>query len=94
VLTPDEIRLVERSRAAQGLPPKVDDPGVLTKVVTLLRASRRDGDDAHDAHDADDALDRSQSGAPEGIEIVPDTDQGSTVRVGDPASCLPTGGGS
>jgi hypothetical protein len=31
--------LVEQSRAAQGLPPKITDPGALAKVAQLLTGS-------------------------------------------------------
>lgn len=37
--TPAEITArVTASRAAQGLPPKVEDPAILAKVAALLRA--------------------------------------------------------
>lgn len=39
-MTPDEItRRVTASRAAQGLPPKVEDPAILAKVATLLASA-------------------------------------------------------
>ena len=49
-MTPAEIReWTERSRAAQGLPPRIEDPGVLTRLVTLAFSGQREqgkGDDA------------------------------------------------
>jgi hypothetical protein len=42
-VTPAEIQAwTERSRASQGLPPKVTDPAILGKVITLAFV----GDDA------------------------------------------------
>jgi len=38
----DLIRRVRESRAAQGLPPTVTDPGVLATVVSILTSSRND----------------------------------------------------
>lgn len=46
-MTPAEIRAwAERSRASQGLPPKIEDPAVLAKVVTLAfsGANKRQGE--------------------------------------------------
>lgn len=37
-MSPTEVSvLVERSRVAQGLPPKVDDPTALAFIASLLR---------------------------------------------------------
>jgi hypothetical protein len=42
-VTPAEIRAwTERSRAAQGLPAKIEDPAVLGKVVTLAFAGQEE----------------------------------------------------
>jgi hypothetical protein len=40
-MTAEQIRqLVERTRAAQGLPPKVEHPGTLERIVALLLPER------------------------------------------------------
>lgn len=41
--------LVSRSRAAQGLPPRVTDPAVLAKVAAILAGARRDEAPVHQA---------------------------------------------
>jgi hypothetical protein len=48
-VTPAEIRAwTERSRAAQGLPAKIEDPAVLGKVVTLAFAGQEEQGEADD----------------------------------------------
>lgn len=47
-------RLVEATRAAQGLPRTVEDPGILAKIATLMNsAERRWRRDYPDVTDAD-----------------------------------------
>jgi hypothetical protein len=38
----------ERSRAAQGLPPHVQDPEIIAKLVVLFRPAASDGDSDED----------------------------------------------
>ncbi len=41
-LTENAAALVARSRTAQGLPERVDDPATLAKVAAILHGARRD----------------------------------------------------
>jgi hypothetical protein len=41
-MTPDEVHAaVDASRAAQGLPPTIEDPVALDRIATILRAADR-----------------------------------------------------
>jgi hypothetical protein len=48
-MTPAEVReWTERSRSEQGLPPRIEDPGVLGRLVTLAFSGQEEQGEADD----------------------------------------------